>query len=176
VTPNTGIDTAINNAASRMTNAKPSDALRASVMSRIAVDRPSRFSWRLVLVGSAAASVALVVLSVFVLRNTNGHVSPKLSTPSVATVAATAKADPTAATTPTSPLTSVARTIAADDSGRFVVTADADQTGMSVAALEHPEQLTPVKPLSETAPVKAIDIEPIRVAPLVVLAIGDDNQ
>jgi len=47
---------------------------------------------------------------------------------------------------------------------------------MSVPALEHPELMT-IKPLSDGAPVKAIDFQPIgRVAPLVVPAIGDDNQ
>jgi hypothetical protein len=178
VTPNTGIDTAINNAAARMTNATPSDALRAGVMSRIAVAPPRLRAWRF----GVAFGVASVGLVAFLVWPHKGAPNPTISQLAISTptlinpTIPNEPAHPTAGTAPTSPLTSVAQTVAANDSGRFVVTTDADQMRMSVPALEHPELLTPVKPLSEGAPFKAIDIEPIRVAPLVVLAIGDDNQ
>ena len=57
----------------------------------------------------------------------------------------------------------------------FATMSDADQEWLSrsVPALEHPELMT-VEPLPEGAPIKAI--EPMRVAPIVVTAIGDDNQ
>ncbi len=63
MTPLDRIDSVINEAASRITNAKPSDALRANVMSRIAAERPSRFAWRYVFAGGEIASIGLVARS-----------------------------------------------------------------------------------------------------------------
>lgn len=179
MTPRDRVDTIIDHAASRMVQATPSDALRANVMSRISVEKPSRFAWRFAFAGGAIATVALVAF---------------LSWPSKHTILNSPIADakvgnfpivdssmhPTVALNSTSPLTSVARTVAANGSGELVVASlsDADQEWLSrrVPALEHPELMTPVKPLLEGAPIKAIDVEPMRVAPLVVPAIGDDNQ
>ena len=177
MTPHSPIDSAINNAASRMTSAKPSEAWRAKVMSRIAVERPAGFPWRFVFAGGAIASVALVA---FVSWPTNPTIpTPTIPTPTLINpTVINSKLDPTAAADATSPLLSVSRTAAANDSGQLVLATltDADQEWLSrsVPALEHPELMT-VRPLLGRAQV-AIDIEPIRVAPLVVLAIGDDNQ
>jgi len=120
VTPLDRIDSVINDAASRMTNAKPSDALRANVMSRISVERPSRFGWRYVFAGGAIASVALVAFAAW---PHNAAVSQfAISTPTVinptiltSPVNSPAATDPTAAANRPSPLTSVARTAAFSD-------------------------------------------------------------
>jgi len=175
VTPLDRIDSVINDAASRIVSAKPSDALRANVMSRIAIEKPSRFAWRYVFAGGAIASVALVA---FASLHNRAIPNPTISTPTLinpTVINPMASANPTAAGASASPLPSMVRTTA-DESGRMVFAADADQAGMSIPALEHPELMTPVKPLSEVAPIKAIDVEPISVAPLTVRAIDGDNQ
>ena len=171
MTPLDPLDSAINAAASRLTNAKPSDALRANVMSRIAAEKKtSRFAWRFVLAGGAIATIALVA---FTSLHNSAVPNPTIPTP---TLINPTVINPTIASNAPSPIASVVRTASADDSGRLVFMADADPAGMSVPALEHPELMTPIKPLFDGAPVTAIDIEPIRMAPLTVRAIDDDNQ
>lgn len=177
MTPRDRIDTLIDDTASRMTSARPSDALRTNVMARITNGHPSRFAWRYVLAGSAAASIALVAFASWPSDLTVPN--PTISNPTFVNPAIlNSSANPTGVHVPASPLTSVTRTVAAG-SGPSVVAvltdAERDWLSRSVPALEHPEPLMTVRPLSEGAPIKAIDIEPIRVAPLVVLAIGDDN-
>jgi hypothetical protein len=150
--------------------------LRANVMSRIAAEKKTaRCAWRYVFAFGAIASVALVAFLSWP-SNRAIHNSPITDQKIANSPLVDSSLNPTSAVNPASPLPSVARTASADDSGRLAFTTDADQAGMSVPALEHPELMT-VKPLFEGAPVKAIDaIEPIRLAPLVVPAIGDDNQ
>lgn len=179
MTPLDRVDSAINDAASRMTTATPSDALRANVMSRVSHLRAPRFGgqagfarWRFLFAGGAIASVALVA---FVMWPFNPTIpNPAISNPTIIN----ALADPTVAVNDPSSLASVARTVAAHDSGQLALAAmvDAEQewSNRIVPALEQPELLT-VKPLFDGAPVKAIDIEPIRITPLMVRAI-DDNQ
>jgi hypothetical protein len=186
MTPREPIDSLIDNTASRLTSATPSDALRANVMSRIASERRPRFVWRYVFAGGALASIALVM---FVTWPRNPAVpNPAIPTATIPTptllnptvINGTASVNPTGVRTQTSPLASVVRTAAAHDSGHaaFASAAGTEQDWSSerVAALERPELIAPVKPLLEVAPFKTIDVEPIRVAPLVVRAIDDDNQ
>lgn len=175
MTPLGPIDQLIDNAAARLTHARPSHAFRANVMARIAVAQPSRFQWRYVFAGSAAA---IVLAGVLTLRE-GGPVSPKPEALSAVNNAPTVEADPTATKNDSSPLTSMPRTVAAHDSGQlaFASLAGAEQewTGQVIPALEHPELMT-VKPLFEGAPIKGIDIEPIRMAPLVVPTLDDINR
>jgi hypothetical protein len=176
VTPHDPLDSAINQAASRLTSAKPSDALRAGVMARIASERPSRFPWRFVFAGSAVA--AMVIVGAVSFRAPMVSENPISNTP-IINASKTPTPDPTGVKTPASPVTSVARTAAADDSGLVLATltkSDEEWLQGKVRALERPELIVPVKPLFGGAPIKTIDIEPIRVAPLVVPAIDDNNQ
>lgn len=177
MTPRDRIDTLIDDTASRMTSAQPSDALRANVMSRIGAERTARLrAWRFGVASGVIASVALIALVSW--RANSTITNPAISTPTVINpTILNSSANPTGVHVPASPLTSVARTVASDSEPSVVAAlAEAERDWLSVPALEHPELLMTVKPLSEGAPVKTIDIEPIRVAPLVVPAIGDDNQ
>lgn len=178
MTPLDRVDSAINEAASRLTSATPSDALSANVMSRIAVERSSRLAWRYVFAGGAMASVALIALVAWPFNPTIPN--PAISNPTIINpTVINASANPTALKNDSSSLTSVARTVAAHDSGQLALAAmvDAEQewSNRIVPALEQPELMT-IKPLFEGAPVKTIDIEPIRMAPLMVRAIDDNQQ
>ncbi len=179
MTPHEPVDSAINEAASRLTSAKPSDAFRSNVMSRIAVTQPSRFAWRYVFAGGAMASVALAA---FVSWPNNPTISNlTIANPTVinpAVISSTIAAHPTAVKNASSPLTSIARTVAATDGEQSVLAAlsdtDPEWSSRMVPALEQAEPMT-IRPLSG-APIKAIDIDPIRLAPLVVSAIGNNQQ
>jgi hypothetical protein len=179
MTPREPLDSLIDNAASRLTDAKPSDTLRANVMSRIAVERPSRFPWRFVFAGGALASVALVA---FVSWQRNPAISnlavsnPTISNPPLINpTVINSSAHPTAGADASSPLTStVMRTAAlATPPQTFHALNAAEQAWLErgVPALEDPKA-----PEVTTIHIAAIDIEPLRVAPLVVPALGDEQS
>lgn len=173
MTPHDPIESAINNAAARMTNAKPSTALRANVMARIAAERPSRFAWRYVFVGGAIASVAVVA---FVSWPANSAISqstisnPTLVNPTVIN----SRVDPTTPAARTSPVTSV-NAARIERAASFAPSeADLEWSANAPPALERPEPLERVKSLE----MKPIDtITPLGVAPLVVVPVlGDDGS
>lgn len=169
MTPNNQINTAIDNAASRITNAKPSTALRANVMSRIAAERPSRFSWRYLFAGGAVAGIGLAAF----LSWPSGQVSPKLAAPGVVALAPTAKVDPTAPNSPTSPEMSVNAARIERTASFTPSEADLEWSANAPPALERPEPLERVKSLE----MKLIDnITPLAVTPLVVPTLGDDGS
>lgn len=172
------IDSAINDAASRMTHAKPSDALRANVMSRISAEQPARFPWRFVFAGGAIASVALITFASWP-SNSQFH-NPTISNPTLVNptvINGIAANNPTAAPNRPSPVMSVVTKNAARvDPAASFAPSEAElewRSANAPPALERPAPLEKVKSLE----MKTIDnITPLTVAPLMVLALGDDGS
>ncbi len=171
MTPLDRIDFVISDAATRMTSAKPSDALRANVLSRIAVERPARFAWRWVFAGGAVASVALMAV---------------LSWPSNPTIPNSTISNPTvinpriinASTNPTTIVGSASSTTSVVSTARIERTV---QYAPSAAELEWRARATPaldhLDPLEvKSLELKSIDITPLGVAPLTVPALGDGSN
>lgn len=183
MTPHDRIDTAINEAASRLMSAKPSDALRASVMSRIhlrqgfggQVAELAGRSWlRYVFAGGAIASVALVAFVSWPNNSTIGN--PTISNPTLINpTVINSNANPTAALSAPSPVTSVVKT------KRVERTSARRDYAPSAAELEWMARATPAldtpDPLELKAlELKSIDITPLGVAPLAVPALGDGSN
>lgn len=168
------IDAVIDGAAARMTDAAPSDALRAGVMTRIAIARRSRMPWRYVLAGGALAGAVLI--GVVALRSA----SP-VAMPGADSTRASASPDPTHVPVVSSPLPSVNTARVERASARPSADAPVANVAMSAAEREWRARATPALARPEPLEVKSlelrsIDITPLDVAPLVVPALGDGQN
>jgi len=169
MTPREPIDSIIDIVASRLTDAQPSSALRANVMSRVAAERRPRFVWRYVFAGGAIAAMAIV--SVISFRSTPLSDTPITSNP-IINASKTPAVYPTGVEPPTSSLPSVVKT------ARIERAANVE---MSTAEIEWRARATPALAQADPLEVKAlelksIDITPLGVAPLVVPALGDGQN
>lgn len=183
------IDAVIDNAAARLTDAAPSDDLRARVMARIAMAHRSRMPWRYVLAGGALVGAALI--GVVGLRSA----SP-VAMPGADSTRASAAPDPTHVPLASSPLPSVTTARVeqehAGTSARATVanvtsvTNVANVTGVANSAMGAAEtawraRATPAlaRPAAlevDSLELRSIDITPLGVAPLVVPPLGDGQD
>lgn len=176
MTPQDPIDSAINNAAARMTGAKPSDALRANVMSRLRAERfggQARLrAWRFVFAGGAIASVALVAFASW--PGNSAMPNPSISNPTLINpTVINSQTHPTAGIRTSSPVTSV-NAARIERAAVFTPSeAEMEWSANAPPALERPDPLKK----AETLELKLIDnITPLGIAPLVVPALGDDGS
>lgn len=165
------VDVVIDDAAARMTDAAPSDDMRARVMTRIAMARRSRMPWRYVLAGGALAGAVLI--GVVALRSA----SP-VAVPDADSTRASASPDPTHVPVVSSPLPSVNTARVERASARPSARVAGTTVAMSAADVEWRARATPALARPEPLEVKSlelrsIDITPLDVAPLVVPALGD---
>jgi hypothetical protein len=153
--------------------------MRASVLARITAAPPSRWFWRYVFAGTAAATIALAGVVQMNRANEGGRILPK---PADRTAPVQlAKSEPTVSGKRSSPLTPVVNTARVERvSARTAtqeVTANAEDAALaawrarSTPALAHPNSLA-VRPLE----LKTIDITPLDVAPLLVPALADGSN
>jgi len=174
MTPRDRIDLAIDHAAARMTHAQPSEALRANVMARIAVERPLRGWWRYALASGAIASVGLIAAIAW--PTTSTVIAPESGMAIMTSATKEPAAVPTSIADDASPLSSINRAsiarverTASRPLAVFPMSkAERDWRARATPALEHPDPLE-----VQALELRTIDITPLGVAPLTVPALGE---